>query len=55
MITTRDFMDVWTFNTRDLLKCCIGVLIPDGRTIPFCAYNTVGYREQVTEALHRAI
>jgi uncharacterized radical SAM superfamily Fe-S cluster-containing enzyme len=53
MITTRDFMDVNTFNTSDLLKCCIGVLIPDGRTIPFCAYNTVGYREQVVEALHQ--
>lgn len=51
MISTRDFMDDWTFNTEDITKCCIGVLIPDGRAIPFCAYNTVGYREQVTQML----
>lgn len=24
---------------------------PDGRLIPFCAYNSVGYREQVREQL----
>ena len=53
MISTRDFMDAWTFNTRDIVKCCIGVLTPDGRTIPFCAYNTVGYREDVANALQQ--
>jgi uncharacterized radical SAM superfamily Fe-S cluster-containing enzyme len=21
--------------------------VPDGRLIPFCAYNSVGYREQI--------
>lgn len=51
MITTRDFMDTWTFNTNDIVKCCIGVLVPDGRTIPFCAYNTMGYRESVLDIL----
>lgn len=53
MISTRDFMDPWTFNTEDLLKCCIGVLTPDGRAIPFCAYNTAGYREEVRQALRQ--
>jgi uncharacterized radical SAM superfamily Fe-S cluster-containing enzyme len=53
MISTRDFMDRWTFNTEDLLKCCIGVLTPDGRSIPFCAYNTVGYREEVRQTLRQ--
>jgi len=33
------------------MKCCVEFLIPDGRMIPFCAYNSVGYREQVTERL----
>ncbi len=26
-------------------------ITPDGRLIPFCAYNSVGYREQVREQL----
>ena len=26
-------------------------IVPDGRIIPFCAYNSVGYREQVRAQL----
>jgi uncharacterized radical SAM superfamily Fe-S cluster-containing enzyme len=33
------------------MKCCVTQLTPDGRLIPFCAYNSVGYREQVREQL----
>jgi len=33
------------------MKCCVEFLVPDGRMIPFCAYNSVGYREQVTGEL----
>ncbi|MFQ5611519.1 MAG: radical SAM protein [Anaerolineae bacterium] len=51
MVNTRDFMDPWTFNLKNVMKCCVEFLIPDGRMIPFCAYNSVGYREQVTAAL----
>jgi hypothetical protein len=29
-------------------------ITPDGRLIPFCAYNSVGYREQVREQLSGA-
>jgi len=47
MINTRDFMDPWTFNVKNVMKCCVEFLIPDGRMIPFCSYNSVGYREQV--------
>lgn len=53
MINTRDFMDPWTFNVKNAMKCCVEFLTPDGRMIPFCTYNTVGYREQVTEGLKR--
>ncbi len=53
MINTRDFMDPWTFNVKNAMKCCVEFLTPDGRMIPFCTYNTVGYREQVTEELKR--
>ncbi|MCK6566902.1 MAG: radical SAM protein [Chloroflexi bacterium] len=51
MINTRDFMDPWTFNVKNAMKCCVEFLTPDGRMIPFCTYNTVGYREQAREAL----
>jgi len=51
MINTRDFMDPWTFNVKNAMKCCVEFLVPDGRMIPFCTYNTVGYREQVTASL----
>jgi uncharacterized radical SAM superfamily Fe-S cluster-containing enzyme len=54
MVNTRDFMDPWTFNVKNVMKCCVEFIIPDGRLIPFCAYNSVGYREQVTAQLSRA-
>ena len=50
-IAIKDFLDVYTFNVKQVMKCCVGVLVPDGRLIPFCAYNTVGYREQVRAQL----
>jgi uncharacterized radical SAM superfamily Fe-S cluster-containing enzyme len=51
VITTQDFQDAYTLNVRQLMKCCVTQLTPDGRLIPFCAYNAVGYREQVRERL----
>jgi 7,8-dihydro-6-hydroxymethylpterin dimethyltransferase len=51
MVNTRDFMDPWTFNVKNVMKCCVEFLVPDGRMIPFCAYNSVGYRQQVTASL----
>jgi uncharacterized radical SAM superfamily Fe-S cluster-containing enzyme len=51
MIMLQDFMDPWTFNQKNLMKCCKAFLLPGGRQIPFCAYNTLGYREQAREQL----
>jgi len=51
MIMLQDFMDPWTFNQKNLMKCCKEILLPGGKQIPFCAYNTVGYREQAREQL----
>src|SRR3979490_2000615 len=51
MIMLQDFMDPWTFNQKNLMKCCKEFLLPGGKQIPFCAYNTVGYREQAREQL----
>lgn len=51
MIMLQDFMDPWTFNQKNLMKCCKEFLLPGGAQIPFCAYNTVGYREQARAQL----
>jgi uncharacterized radical SAM superfamily Fe-S cluster-containing enzyme len=51
MVMLQDFMDPWTFNQKNLMKCCKEFLLPGGHQIPFCAYNTVGYREQAREQL----
>ncbi|WP_395293776.1 radical SAM protein [Kitasatospora hibisci] len=51
MLVVQDFQDPYTLNARTLMKCCVEMLTPDGRIIPFCAYNSVGYREQVREQL----
>ena len=50
MIMLQDFMDPWTFNQKNLMKCCKEFLLPGGKQIPFCAYNTIGYREQARSA-----
>lgn len=52
-IAIKDFMDAYTFSVKQVMKCCVAVLVPDGRLIPFCAYNAVGYREQVRATLSR--
>jgi uncharacterized radical SAM superfamily Fe-S cluster-containing enzyme len=51
VVVVQDFQDPYTLNVRQLMKCCVGELVPDGRIIPFCAYNSVGYREQVRAQL----
>ena len=50
-IAIKDFLDAYTFNVKQVMKCCVAVLVPDGRAIPFCAYNSVGYREQVRDKM----
>jgi uncharacterized radical SAM superfamily Fe-S cluster-containing enzyme len=51
VVVIQDFQDPYTLNVRQLMKCCVEEITPDGRLIPFCAYNSVGYREQVREQL----
>ncbi|HKB48906.1 MAG TPA: radical SAM protein, partial [Ktedonobacterales bacterium] len=51
MVMLQDFMDPWTFNQKNLMKCCKEFLLPDGKQIPFCAYNSLGYREQARAQL----
>jgi tetraether lipid synthase len=47
MIVVQDFQDPYTLDIEKLRKCCVSEIVPDGRLIPFCAYNSVGYREQI--------
>ena len=47
----HNYMDDHSFDAAVLRKCTSMQVIPDGRMIPFCAYNSVGYREQVVGAL----
>jgi 7,8-dihydro-6-hydroxymethylpterin dimethyltransferase len=51
MIVIQDFQDPYTLNVKQLMKCCVEEITPDGRLIPFCAYNSVGYRERVREQM----
>lgn len=45
MIMIQPFPDPYTFNIKQVMKCCIHELLPDGRIIPFCVYNNL-YRNQ---------
>lgn len=52
MIMLQDFMDPWTFNQKNVMKCCKEFLLPGRKQIPFCAFNSVGYREQARVQLN---
>lgn len=45
MIMIQPFPDPYTFNVKQVMKCCIHERLPDGRIIPFCVYNNL-YRDQ---------
>jgi uncharacterized radical SAM superfamily Fe-S cluster-containing enzyme len=51
LVHVHGFMDEHTFDVKRLMKCCIHELLPDGRAVPFCAYNVLGYREEVRQEL----
>lgn len=38
------FQDAWSLDLERLKDCCIHVVHPDGRIIPFCAYNLTDAR-----------
>jgi len=46
MIMIQPFPDPYTFNVKQVMKCCVHELLPDKRIIPFCAYNNI-YRDQI--------
>lgn len=38
-VSCMAFQDVWNLNLERVRDCCIHVVAPDGRMIPFCLYN----------------
>ncbi|MEW5961247.1 MAG: radical SAM protein, partial [Chloroflexota bacterium] len=38
-ISGMAFQDAWNLDLERLRDCCIHTVSPDGRIIPFCAYN----------------
>ncbi|MHA2233494.1 MAG: hypothetical protein ACXAB4_13510, partial [Candidatus Hodarchaeales archaeon] len=49
IITIKPFMSAWDLDIKRLMKCCVHEVLPDGRIIPFCAYNTL-YRKNSIES-----
>ncbi len=49
IIQVHGFMDEHTFDLKRLMKCCVHEFLPDGRAVPFCAYNNLGYRERMKQ------
>ncbi len=52
-ISIMDFQDAWNVETDRVQKCCIHVVTPDNRLIPFCNFNLTDksgnslYRDEV--------
>ncbi|MEM2393551.1 MAG: radical SAM protein [Candidatus Bathyarchaeia archaeon] len=52
-ISGMPFQDVWNIDISRCKKCCIHLVAPDGRIIPFCTFNITSvkgetlYRDQV--------
>jgi 7,8-dihydro-6-hydroxymethylpterin dimethyltransferase len=40
-VTIEGFMDRFNFDVSRVSRCCIQEALPDGRIVPFCAYNTL--------------
>ncbi len=40
-VTIEGFMDRFNFDATRVTKCCIQEALPDGRIVPFCAFNTL--------------
>jgi 7,8-dihydro-6-hydroxymethylpterin dimethyltransferase len=45
------FMDLYNYDIERVKKCCIHYAQPDGRIVPFCAFNVIPqwYRDGIQE------
>jgi uncharacterized radical SAM superfamily Fe-S cluster-containing enzyme len=54
LVSAMHFMDVHDFDEERVRRCVIHYACPDGRIIPFCAYNNLGYRETIEKRFARS-
>lgn len=50
-IGAMHFMDLYNYDVLRVMRCNIHYLVPDGRLIPFCAFNVLSdlYRDHIQE------
>ena len=53
LLSAMHFMDAHNFDVERVRRCLIHYAVPDGRLIPFCAYNNLGYREKIEKTFSR--
>ena len=51
LLSCMHFMDAYNFDFERVRRCLIHYAVPDGRIIPFCSYNNLGYREEIEMTL----
>jgi uncharacterized radical SAM superfamily Fe-S cluster-containing enzyme len=51
LLSCMHFMDAYNFDFDRVRRCLIHYAVPDGRIIPFCSYNNLGYREEIEKKL----
>ena len=50
MVGGMHFQDLYNYDIERVKRCVVHYVVPDGRIIPFCAYNTgPEYRTEVEE------
>ena len=51
------FMDLWNYDIERVKKCCVHYAQPDGRIVPFCAFNVIPqwYRDKIQEKFSLSI
>lgn len=49
LIGLMHFMDKFSYDVQRVERCCIHYAMPDGRIVPFCAFNVVpeAYRDKI--------
>lgn len=53
LLSCMHFMDVHNFDRERVRRCVIHYALPDGRIIPFCSYNNLGYRQEIERTYGR--
>lgn len=51
------FMDLWNYDIERVNRCCIHYAQPDGRIVPFCAFNVIPqwYRDNIQKKYGNSI